>query len=215
MYNYEYLKQTCHQIRLSEVLRMVKKYSAPSPKILSVGCGTGIIESKFPGTVQGLDKLVPKETLIPVREGLLENIPFEHSSFDVVFLGEIIEHVNDTHQALAEVKRVLKNHGLLLITVPNVMNFRDRVRSLFGILPRHLSGYLTSDPHLFEHIRHFNKSSLKKLLENNGFEILEFSSPAININLFGSKPVDLYFIARYLPSLGNNLICAARLNQNH
>lgn len=127
-------------------------------------------------------------------------------------MGEILEHVYDTHKAFSEIQRVLKNGGLLILTVPNVMNLRDRIRALFGFLPRHLSGYLKSDPHLYEHIRHFNKNSLKQLLINNGFQILEFSSPAINVNFFTSKPVDLYKIARYMPSIGNNLVCAARLS---
>ncbi|MEX2010523.1 MAG: class I SAM-dependent methyltransferase [Parcubacteria group bacterium] len=190
---------------------MIQKYSPPSPHILSVGCGPGIIEDKFPGKVQGLDKLIPDYALIPVAQGLLEQIPFDKNTYDVVFLGEILEHVYDTHQAISEVKRVLKTEGLLVLTVPNVMNLRDRIRALFGILPRHLSGYLKSDPHLLEHIRHFNKTSLQDLLESHDFEILEFSSSAININLLGSRPFDLYWIARFVPSLGNNLICAARL----
>lgn len=86
-YDYTYLNQKCHQLRLAEVLRMIKKYSVSSPKILSVGCGTGIIESKFPGEVQGLDKLVPDKTLISVAQGNLEQLPFRDHAYDIIFFG--------------------------------------------------------------------------------------------------------------------------------
>lgn len=210
-YNYDYLKQRCHKNRIQIVLDMIKNINFNiQPNILSVGCGDGTIEKDFPGKVQGLDKFVHEKTYIPVKKGYLEYIPFSDKEFDIIFLGEILEHVYDTHKSILETNRVLKNGGYLILTTPNAMNFRDRIRSLFGVLPRQLTGYLDgNNAHLYEHIRHFSKNSLKSLLEKNGFKIIKFSSSAININLFGSKPIDLYKIARFIPSLGNNLICIA------
>jgi len=213
MYNYDYLKQKCHQKRIGIIKNLIQQYSKEGSRILSIGCGNGLIEKEFSRTVQGLDKAPIKNGLISITNGEIEKMPFPDDSFDVVFAGELLEHIYDIKQAINEVKRVLVNDGIVIFTVPNAMNFRDRVRGLFGILPRQLSGYLDENPHLYEHIRHFNKRSLKELLEGNGFECLEFSSPAININIFGKTAIDLYRPAKYIPSLGNNIVCVARLSK--
>ena len=213
MYNYNYLKQKCHKNRIRIIKQLILKYSNENSRILSIGCGNGIIESELPRKIQGLDKITIDNCLISITKGQIEEIPFPDNSFDVIFVGELLEHIYEIKKTFCEIKRVLVNNGIIIITVPNAMNFRDRIRSLFGILPRQLSGYLEDNPHLYEHIRHFNIKSLKKLLQNNNFKCLEFSSPAININLFGNMITDLYLFAKYVPSLGNNIICVAQLSK--
>ncbi|HWF03244.1 MAG TPA: methyltransferase domain-containing protein, partial [Candidatus Angelobacter sp.] len=47
--------------------------------------------------------------------------PYEDASFDVVVFCEMLEHLNtDPVQVLAEINRVLKQDGLLLLTTPNI-----------------------------------------------------------------------------------------------
>jgi ubiquinone/menaquinone biosynthesis C-methylase UbiE len=50
--------------------------------------------------------------------GHVEKLPFDNVSFDVVLATDIIEHVDDDNRALAEIARVLRPGGKVLITVP-------------------------------------------------------------------------------------------------
>ena len=49
----------------------------------------------------------------------LEHLPYGPSSFDVVFLNEVLEHVPDERRALREVWRVLRPGGTVIILSPN------------------------------------------------------------------------------------------------
>lgn len=55
-------------------------------------------------------------------------LPFEDESFDMIVLGEFIEHCNETavRDALLSLKRVLKNDGRLVMTYP----YDDRPREV-------------------------------------------------------------------------------------
>lgn len=128
MYDYDYLKQKCHQKRIEIIKNFIFKYSKEDSRILSIGCGTGLIEKQLQGNIQGLDKAKIENALISVKQGEIEKMPFPDHSFDIIFIGELLEHIYDIKKAINEVKRVLVENGIVIITVPNVMNFRDRVR---------------------------------------------------------------------------------------
>ena len=64
-----------------------------------------------------------------------KEIPFKKNSFDVVVCFEIIEHIFDTDYFLKEIYKVLKEKGKLILITPNIANYMDRIRLLFGRLP--------------------------------------------------------------------------------
>jgi len=47
-----------------------------------------------------------------------ENIPVPNSSYDIVIMGELLEHVPDPRTVVIEAHRILKSGGVLLATVP-------------------------------------------------------------------------------------------------
>ncbi|MHB8262190.1 MAG: class I SAM-dependent methyltransferase [Acidimicrobiales bacterium] len=53
----------------------------------------------------------------PVKGDALA-LPFENETFDRIIASEVLEHVHDDMQAMAELHRVLKPHGVLAVTVP-------------------------------------------------------------------------------------------------
>lgn len=70
-----------------------------------------------------------------------EPLPFEDNRFTLVTCAETIEHLERYRETLREIHRVLKPGGILVITTPNVLNLRSRLRyltfgfaSLFGPL---------------------------------------------------------------------------------
>lgn len=51
--------------------------------------------------------------------GDLERTPFADASFDVALMNEVLEHVPDERVGLAEIRRVLRPDGALLVFSPN------------------------------------------------------------------------------------------------
>jgi SAM-dependent methyltransferase len=101
---------------------------APTPgrRILDIGCGTGTMlgELRRFGDVYGVDAEpaavefchAQGETQVELASG--DTVPHPDSSFDVVSLLDVIEHVDDDQTLLAEAWRVLRPGGQLLVTVP-------------------------------------------------------------------------------------------------
>lgn len=50
---------------------------------------------------------------------------FDDAQFDAVFLIEVLEHVREPTQAIAEIQRVLKPGGRLILSVPYIFEIHD------------------------------------------------------------------------------------------
>jgi SAM-dependent methyltransferase len=95
--------------------------------ILDAGCGTGGTTVRLTdfGRVIGIDlaweALAPARSYdLPLARASIERLPFASRSFDVVTSFEVIYHlgVGSDASALAELHRILKSGGLLLLRVP-------------------------------------------------------------------------------------------------
>jgi ubiquinone/menaquinone biosynthesis C-methylase UbiE len=61
------------------------------------------------------------------------NLPYEDNFFDGITFTEVIEHLEDHRKILKEVNRILKPGGVLVVSTPNILNMKSRVRFLtFG-----------------------------------------------------------------------------------
>jgi SAM-dependent methyltransferase len=114
-------------------------------RVLDVGCGTGWFSREIEragGRVVALDiglKLLEKtgEKCAAARvAGDACRLAFADHSFDIVVSSECIEHTVDPRQALAEMCRVLKPGGLLVVTVPNELwRWAEVVARVFKLRP--------------------------------------------------------------------------------
>ena len=118
-------------------------------RILDIGCGVGMYVSRFrafSNSVYGID-VEPDRVVTGSRNhpNLMvargEDLPFQSCAFDVVFLHEVLEHVDDDSQVLREVARVLSPGGHAVIFVPNRLYFFEThgfylgKRFVFRLLP--------------------------------------------------------------------------------
>src|SRR3954470_12586476 len=99
----------------------------PRPwRILDAGCGSGRTMEELAGYGD-----VSRVELSPaavgaahdrgfddVRVASVEALPWEDGTFDVATCLDVVEHVPDDRRALAELRRVVRSGGVLLVTVP-------------------------------------------------------------------------------------------------
>ncbi len=93
-----------------------------------------------------------------------ECFKFEHE-FDVIFAGDIIEHLSNPGLFLGSCRSHLKKDGILIVTTPNVFNLFNLAEKISKREPT-VNG---------DHTCYFNGKTLKKILEKNGFEVKEIS----------------------------------------
>jgi 2-polyprenyl-3-methyl-5-hydroxy-6-metoxy-1,4-benzoquinol methylase len=143
-------------------------------RVLDLGCGEG----HFAGPIMraGADLVAVDVAEKPLRRARASNprlelrlvepgepLPFEDSSFDVVWSGETIEHVADTGQWLSEARRVLCSGGILLLSTPD-HGLLSRLR--LAIRERAFAAHF--DPRS-DHLRFYTRRMLVELLDDFGF----------------------------------------------
>jgi 2-polyprenyl-3-methyl-5-hydroxy-6-metoxy-1,4-benzoquinol methylase len=108
----------------------------------------------------------PGAELRRVAEGA--PLPFEEDAFDVVWAGEVLEHVADVVGLLAEVRRVLRWGGTLLATTPH----HGRA-ALVALALRPGPAYGEHFDPRADHLRFFTARSLRELVADAGFSDVE------------------------------------------
>jgi SAM-dependent methyltransferase len=148
-------------------------------RVLDVGCGTGLNAEHLAAkghTVVGID-LSPVAIEKFTRKGFegfvcdLENetgVPLPSSSFDLIFASEVIEHLGDTATFLAELNRLLRRGGALVLSTPNSAFWPYRILALLGRTP--------SEYQHPGHLRFFSRRSLAEALVSAGFAVETISA---------------------------------------
>jgi ubiquinone/menaquinone biosynthesis C-methylase UbiE len=160
--------------------RFLLAHLGPDSQVLDVGCGEGRFSAEIArvaASVVGID--VAEEPLRRARAlhpGLDLRLvngdgpwPLPDNSFDVVWAGEVIEHVADTAGWLSEIRRVLRSGGALLLTTPaNEPLTLLRLALSRRAFERHF------DPR-GDHLRFYTRGALSALLADFGFQEIQVS----------------------------------------
>lgn len=99
--------------------------------------------------------------------GFLDTAPFKKGEFDIIFLGDVIEHVNDPRNLIKTCKNLLNEKGILVISTPNMNCFWSHSTFLLYEYFRIPWSSLTPPYHLFQ----FSFNNLDKLLLQQGLSI--------------------------------------------
>ena len=125
------------EIRKAMAVELMAGHVQPGGTILEVSCGSAAELRKLRERgymVQGTNYTKYGEELagIDVAHGvdILEGLPFPDNSFDGVMLLDVIEHLRDHDRAVAELARVCKEGGHVLVMTPNTMKLTSRLHFL-------------------------------------------------------------------------------------
>lgn len=155
---------------IQPVLRQLKsKCSA-----MEIGAGTGafleILKNQGFRTVVGVEPssaaiaAAPIHRQLWIRDTIFHEEDFPPKSLDLICCFMTLEHVSDPHEIVSAASRLLKPGGAIALVTHNYRGVINR------ILGKH-------SPIIdIEHMQLFSPSSIRKLLENTGFESIKISS---------------------------------------
>lgn len=142
-------------------------------KFLDVGCSTGQLMyhlKQFGWEVSGFDinanaVEVAKSNGLDARIGSIEEIDITSESFDVIFMGDVLEHLRSPGRALDTVKMLLKPGGRLIIHTPNAQS-SFAYSTLFW---SRITGFPWLHSEAPYHLYDFTPNAIEKLLVRKGF----------------------------------------------
>jgi ubiquinone/menaquinone biosynthesis C-methylase UbiE len=127
--------------------RFAARY-AQHAQVLDAGCGSGYgtAELANAATIVGID--ISADAVAHARrefskpgvhfiQGACQSLPFADASFDLLVAFEVIEHLEEWRQMLAEAHRVLRTSGVLLVSTPNKAWYNES-RAAAGPNPYHV-----------------------------------------------------------------------------
>jgi 2-polyprenyl-3-methyl-5-hydroxy-6-metoxy-1,4-benzoquinol methylase len=151
-------------------------------RVLDAPCGSGALVHAL--MQSGYDAF--GTDVVPAAAGLLGErflrgdlgggIQAADASFDLVLSVEGVEHLENPHAFLGEIHRVLKPGGLCIVTTPNIVSIRSRLRffgsSFYNQDPRPLN---ESARHPLHHISLKTFAELRYALETSGLAVAAVS----------------------------------------
>ncbi len=153
-------------------------YRRAAPRrVLEVGCGEGRLAhhlvtsgpapDAFEACDVSIDRVAPGlHPLIRFQQASIYELPFEDRSFDLVVCCEVLEHLEDPAQGLAEVARVSGRH--VLLSTP-----REPIWRVLNLLRGKYLAHLGNTP---GHVQHWSGSGLGRFAERE-LRIVERRNP--------------------------------------
>ena len=115
----------------------------------------------------------------------------EKRTFDLIMLQDVLEHLRAPDQMLEDCKPLLKPHGRIAVSVPNVANITVRLGLLFGRFDYRPRGILDRT-----HLRFFTRKTARQMLEAAGYDVVEMKFTVMPLELvLGLDPKNPLMIA--------------------
>lgn len=220
--NYNAMRDFQYEFRESRIKKCISIMDQMIPgHLLDIGCSVGNWAAYWTNrgwkasgidiNAENIESAQTKGITAKVCDLNNESIPFADNSFDLVFAGEVIEHLIDTDGFLKEIRRCLRPDGYLLLTTPNLSSFENRLRIMLGYYPVWVNYNLDG----CGHVRAYTPPVLKKQLKQNGFHVIKHTGnwvpfvpqfllndiqlPCLSVtgSIFPNLSMDIIVLAKY------------------
>lgn len=143
------LLRTIEKMRLKKIVQLAQFQE--NDLVLDLGCGEGFLISLIPNSTKkivGLDiseialnraaEILKEKKGVELLRGNAEKLNLPDESFDKIICSEMLEHTPKPRKAMEEMHRVLKNNGLLVISVPDEkrIQFIMKIAKIFNFNKR-------------------------------------------------------------------------------
>jgi methionine biosynthesis protein MetW len=159
-----------------ELLKLVS--GLPPGRVLDCGCGAGDNARALSSsgwdvvgiTISSREKEEASRFCSSVYLHNLElGLPADvNGNFDLVVFSHVLEHIRNPSKILQDVRKVMASGGRMAVALPNVLYWRYRLQFLLGRFEYEETGIMDST-----HVHFYTFESGKKLLETNGFRVIE------------------------------------------
>lgn len=156
-----------------EFKEVLKLYSPVSKeKVLEVGCNTGefcwLLDKNYDVVVEGIDINahaieIAKLNYPDIKFRVMDFFDLE-GQYDVIYMQQVIEHIENPDKALIKLKSLLKSGGKLILTCPNHWAYVSKSISWL------MNKKFCYDP---THVHEFNPKELVSIVEDSGFKKLK------------------------------------------
>ncbi|MGQ3889800.1 class I SAM-dependent methyltransferase [Legionella sp. CNM-1927-20] len=160
------------------ILKQIPPINGPAT-ILDVGAGRGLLGAalvKLGYEVSALESntLIAEEAKKRVHQVICADLHdvakvrdfLQGKKFNYIVFSDVLEHVYDPLQILRDYQEFLQDDGKILISLPNVVNWLNRLRFIFGIFNYEMTGVMDRT-----HIRFFTFHSAKKMVQASAYKI--------------------------------------------
>lgn len=182
-----------HRLRLFVEAYLEHKAARQRPlAVLDIACGRRAVLHAFISSddayhgcdyYDALDVEITDYIAIDLNEERLSQ-KVREDKFDVIFCGEILEHLFSPDALLDEAKSLMHEDSILVLSTPNLAYYVNRILLLAGVSPLYLENSaemklgrrfrgLGQGNETEGHIRLFTFRALRDLLELKGFEVLK------------------------------------------
>lgn len=201
-----FFEKTYHfvkNIALKNKLNLINSYQPSKGSVLDIGAGTGeflAVAAKDGWKTVGVEpsdkaRAIAKSKCVAFIEDTTE---LESHSFDVISMWHVLEHVPDLEHQIAELKRLIKANGTIIIAVPNFNSYDANYYGNF---------WAAFDVPI--HLWHFSKTAIQKLFAVQNLELvkvlpMKFDSFYVSLLSEKYKTGKMNFIKAFFIGLKSN-----------
>jgi SAM-dependent methyltransferase len=210
-------------VKFPEILGWIQRYKR-SGTFFEIGCGMGFFLDFARGqgfTVSGIEysafatQKARERFHLNVQVGSPDTMTIVPDAYDVVFLGDVLEHMVHPLQELERIRGMIRSGGIVAVEVPSQFN---AIVGRLAISLYRMTGkrrFMRLPPY---HVNEFTPKTIRKMLERAGFvevRVIERVKPPDRITLRGSlldrmakKSLQYpnYWITRSLGMLGDRIL---------
>lgn len=201
---FEKLYHVVKQKALRDKVKLIEKVHPLKGRLLDIGAGTGDFLVQAKGSAWDIVGIEPsakaKGIALKKEVTFIDTIDLiEADSIDVVTMWHVLEHVPDVEKQIADLKRIIKPDGIIIIAVPNFKSYDALHYGKFWAaydVPRHLW--------------HFSKTAIEKLFALQGMRLvkvmpMKFDSFYVSLLSEKYKTGRMNLIKGFLTGLRSNI----------
>lgn len=210
-------------VKFPEILGWIKKYRTDG-KFFEIGCGMGYFldyARQHGFEVSGIEfaalgaKACKEKFGLEVYQSSFENYPSKENIFDVVFMGDVLEHFNEPLEMLQKAHAMIKPVGIVAVEVPSMFN---GITGRLAVAGLKILGKTKKMPMPPYHVNEFTPRTLALMLKTAGFgnvrivqRIKSPQSVTLRGNMFEKTTKKLfqypnYLITQFAGVLGDRLL---------